>query len=68
MPTNIAHQVNKTSNVDLYNYLPEKFILTDPDLEFNENLPSNFIDILVDISENYQCYKVGFALDISDSE
>jgi hypothetical protein len=68
MPANIAPQVDPERNVDLYNQLPEKFILTDPDLEFNENLPSNFIDILVDISERFQCYKVGFALDISDWE
>lgn len=65
---NIAPHVDPTRNVDLYNQLPEKFILTDPDLEFNENLPSNFIDILVDISEFYHSGKVGFALDISDSE
>jgi len=68
MPANICPQVDPERNVDLYNQLPEKFILTDPDLEFNENLPSNFIDILVDISERFQCYKVGFALDISDWE
>lgn len=67
-PENLAPHVDSTRNVDLFNQLPDKFVLTDPDLEFNENLPSNFIDILIDMSEVFKCYRVGFALDISDSE
>jgi FkbM family methyltransferase len=53
-------------NIHIYNELPEKFILTDPDLEFNKNLPSNFIEILLELSDKYGCHKIGFALDISD--
>lgn len=68
----IYNKVNKgpwitpTVNNDIYNLLPNKFIVTDPDLEFNKNLPSNFIDILSDLSNKYNCNKIGFALDISD--
>ena len=53
-------------NVDIYDSLPDKFILTDPDLEFNKNLPKNFIEIMEEISDKYSCKKIGFALDISD--
>lgn len=58
--------INSDINVHVYNTLPDKFIITDPDLEFNENLPSNFIDTLLNLSNKYSCYKVGFALDLSD--
>jgi beta-1,4-mannosyl-glycoprotein beta-1,4-N-acetylglucosaminyltransferase len=53
------------SNPKLFNNY-DKFIITDPDLEFNPNLPENYIEILNDLSEKYQCGKIGFALDISD--
>ena len=55
-------------NPHIYNILPDKYILTDPDLQFNKDLPSNFLDILVNISEKYQAVKVGFAIDESDYE
>ncbi len=38
------------------------YLLTDPDLTFNPNLPDNFISQLIEISENLRFYKVGFAL------
>ena len=53
-------------NTDFYNTLPDKYILTDADLELNKNIPSNFIEILSILSDKYTCSKVGFALDISD--
>jgi hypothetical protein len=52
----------------IYNNLPDKFIITDPDLEFNKNTPSNFIDIMISISDQYKSEKVGFALDLSESD
>jgi len=58
--------IRSDNHTEIYNSLPDRFILTDPDLEFNENLPSNFIEILVNLSEKYKCHKIGFALDISD--
>ena len=51
---------------DLYESLPNQFIVTDPDLEFNSNLPKNFIEIMSDLSNKFGCHKIGFALDISD--
>jgi GR25 family glycosyltransferase involved in LPS biosynthesis len=58
--------IDETRNTDLYKQLPDKYILTDPDLEFNKNLPNNFIEILSELSDKYNCKKIGFALDISD--
>lgn len=57
---------NKGTNKGIYNLLPDKFILTDPDLEFNKNIPTNFLEILSTLSDKYKCCKIGFALDISD--
>jgi FkbM family methyltransferase len=54
------------SNNDLYNKLPDKYILTDPDLEFNKDIPSNFIEILSELSDKYSAEKIGFALRIDD--
>jgi FkbM family methyltransferase len=64
--TNNGPWITKTKNNHIYEILPEKFILTDSDLEFNEMLPYNFIHILSDLSDKYQTNKIGFALDISD--
>jgi GT2 family glycosyltransferase len=64
--TNVGPWVNYENNVDVYHSLPDRFILTDPDLEMNSRLPQNFIDVLVELSDKYQCGKIGFALDISD--
>lgn len=58
--------ITETNNSDIYNLLPNKYIITDPDLELNENLPSNFVEILSNLSDKYNCNKIGFALDISD--
>lgn len=64
--TNEGPWINYEKNVDVYNSLPYRFILTDPDLEMNVNLPSNFIEEMVELSDKYQCGKIGVALDISD--
>ena len=63
---NVGPYVDININRHIYDMMPDKFILTDPDLQFNENIPNNFIDILIEISDNYNCHRVGFALDISD--
>jgi hypothetical protein len=55
------------TNKKLFGWLPEKFILTDPDIGFNKNLPKDFINTMISISEEHNLYKVGFALDIEMS-
>jgi len=48
--------------------LPEIFCVTDPDLQFNKEMPGNFLHTLYDLTCKYQIGKAGLALDISDSE
>jgi hypothetical protein len=40
------------------------YLLTDPDIQLNPNLPSTFIREFYELSKQYQRYKVGPALDI----
>lgn len=48
--------------------LPTIFALTDPDLSFNPNLPSDFVEVMIDLGQEICAPKIGFALDISNSE
>jgi len=52
------------TNPILFNWLPQKFIVTDPDIGLNQNLPDNFVEILDSVSEELKLFKVGVALDI----
>jgi FkbM family methyltransferase len=63
---NYGPWIDEYVNSYLYNNLPDKFIITDPDLEFNKNLPKKFIEIMKTLSDKYLCNKIGFALKISD--
>jgi len=67
-PVNAGPWITPYYNSHIYNVLPDKFILTDPDLKFNEHLPTNFIEILEMLSDKYKTSKIGFHLDISDHE
>lgn len=42
------------------------YILSDPDLELNINMPDNFAEIFLNLSYKYKSYKVGSALNIED--
>jgi FkbM family methyltransferase len=55
-------------NAHIYERMPDQFVLTDPDLEFNKALPPDFIQRLSVLSNKYKCHKIGFALDICDSD
>jgi hypothetical protein len=46
----------------IYDVLPETFGYTDPDLLFNEHLPVDFIQQLIDVCGYFKCFKAGFAL------
>jgi hypothetical protein len=56
------------SNMHIYNKLPDKFILTDPDLQFYRDIPHDFVEQMSNLSDIYCTSKIGFALDISDSD
>lgn len=61
---NYGHQVY-LKRQDL---LPRLYILSDPDLELNPNMPKNISNILYKLSIKYKKFKVGLSLDISDHE
>ena len=60
MKSNLGHKVYEKIFMD--KIIGDIFILTDPDLQFNNNLPTNFIEDMINISNYYQAEKVGFAL------
>lgn len=43
-----------------------RFIITDPDIDLNPNLPCDFIEIMDEMALEWNAYKVGFALDRRD--
>lgn len=57
-----------TVYLQLKDELPDVYILSDPDLQLNPKMPYNFDKILLKLSEQYESYKVGAALDLSDSD
>lgn len=57
-----------TVYLTLKHTLPNIYILTDPDIELNKNMPRNFAEILLELSEKYKMYKIGMALDTKHRE
>ena len=57
---NEGHLVWK--NPLIYDCLPDRFILTDPDLEFQDTMPSILVDTLFHVSDQYESQRVGPAL------
>ena len=66
------HLLNKNYGHTVYitkkKLLPDVYILSDPDLQLNDQMPSNVSDILYNLSIKYKSFKVGLALDLSDSD
>lgn len=60
---NLGHLVGFMDPI--YKLLPEVFAYTDPDLQFNPDLPENFLIELLELTNLYECYKAGMALDIA---
>ena len=51
----------------IYDLLPDVFAYTDPDLQFNENLPENFLDVLAELTNEFPVFKAGFALSLENN-
>lgn len=49
-----------------YIRLPPVFCVTDPDIHFNQNLPADFMETLLALTQEYRIGKAGFALNIQD--
>jgi Protein of unknown function (DUF3431)/Glycosyl transferase family 2 len=60
--------VTPIDNADFYNELPDKFIISDPDLEFHPNLPTDFVNKMSELSDKYKTSKIGFSINMSDSD
>ena len=60
MDKNFGHKVYEETFIT--NMLGPIYIITDPDLEFNKNLPKNFIEEMIDVSNKYKAGRVGLAL------
>ena len=65
---NFGPWITPTNNYHIYDMLPDKYIITDPDLKLNPNIPNNFIELLASLSDKYKTSKIGFALDITDHD
>ena len=63
MTKNLGHKVYEEQFVN--KLVGSLFIITDPDLEFNSQLPKNFITQLINLSNEYKTGKIGFALEIN---
>jgi glycosyltransferase involved in cell wall biosynthesis len=55
-------------NQNLYRKLPEKFILTDPDLGFKKELDKESVLHLFDLCDQHRLYKIGSALTLDIDE
>ena len=51
-----------------FDSLPQIFCLSDPDIEISKNLPSDFCQILIRISNKYEIGKVGLALEVPEEK
>jgi hypothetical protein len=51
-----------------FSLLPQIFCITDPDLEFNQQLPIDFISQLAGLTEKLKVGKAGFSLEIERTE
>lgn len=51
---------------DFYESMPEVFVLTDPDLQFNPALPNDCLERLYELTELLKIGKAGFSLRIDD--
>lgn len=66
MSINYGHKVYRLP--EIRKIVGDTYFLTDPDISFNSNIPNNWSEILLEISNELKAQKVGFALDINSSD
>jgi hypothetical protein len=57
-----------TEDLQVLSLMPKNFIVTDPDLIHNKELPYNYIDEMLSLLSSLKLTKIGFALDIDSVE
>jgi hypothetical protein len=67
-PSNQGPWINHNYNANVFNILPKRYILTDADLEFNKDMPTNFIDAMEEVMNFTGRWMVGFALKHDDCD
>lgn len=55
-------------NGTFFDSLPGIFCLSDPDIQISRNLPYDFCEILIQISNKYKVGKVGFAIEVPQED
>ena len=55
-------------NSEIYSRLPKNFIVTDPDLEYPESIPTSLVSDLVEISNSFGWHKLGLGLSLERSD
>lgn len=63
---NLRHKIGFLPGI--YEWMPEVFAYTDPDLLFDAKLPTNFLNVLRDLTVEYSVFKAGMALSIIHEE
>jgi hypothetical protein len=53
---------------DFKQHFPNIYILSDTDLELNKDMPDNFAEILLQVSNKYKSHKIGLALNLDDKD
>ena len=66
--TNQGPWVNHYYNANVFKEVGPLHILTDADLEFNENMPSNFIEHMMNVMNHTNSWIVGFAIKRDDCD
>lgn len=56
-----------TEDLQILSLMPDYFIVTDPDLIYNKELPNDYIKEMKSILKQFNLAKVGFALEIENS-
>jgi len=65
LPENLGHTCWSVPSI--YAGLPDRFFLSDPDLQWNARLPRDFPAILESLRSELDASQVGFALDLGDA-
>jgi hypothetical protein len=66
LPDNLGSECWR--RLEIYEALPTRFFLTDPDLQWNPQIPTDFPRILDELCTQHTARKIGFALDLSDRD
>ena len=66
----LVHRLSENYGHNVYqkrtDLLPQRYILSDPDLQLHSEMPLDVDQVFLRLSQQYEAYKVGSALDLAD--